>query len=69
LIQVSEKFCPLIVDVALTSDLENKLESVMQDKIKHTEVIEYAKTNIEKIFQQISPNIQDIGKELISTLK
>jgi DNA topoisomerase-1 len=69
LIQVSEKFCPLIVDVALTSDLENKLESVMQDKLRHTEVIEYAKTNIEKILGQISPNIQDIGKELISALK
>jgi len=68
LIQVSEKFCPLIVDVALTSDLENKLESVMEDKMKHTEVIAYAKINIEKIFGQIIPNIENIGKELVSTL-
>jgi len=68
LIQISEKFCPLIVDVTLTSDLENKLESIMENKIKHTEVVDYAKMNIEKIFSQIIPNIENIGKELISTL-
>jgi DNA topoisomerase-1 len=68
LIEISEKFCPLITDVALTADLENKLESIMDNRISHNDVIAYARINVEKILEQIIPNLSNIGKELIANL-
>jgi DNA topoisomerase-1 len=68
LIEIAEKYCPLMVDVKLTSELENMLENVMNDKVKHSEVIEYARTNVEKILNIMNPKILEIGRELSTSL-
>lgn len=68
LIEIAEKYCPLMADVKLTSELEAMLENVMNDKVKHSEVIEYARTNVEKILNIINPKILEIGRELSTSL-
>jgi DNA topoisomerase-1 len=68
LIEVSEKFCPLIIDVKLTSELENDLESIMDNKVSREVVVNKAKENINKILNDVGKNLLWVGKELATEL-
>jgi len=68
LIEVAERFCPLMVDVKLTSELENDLESIIEGKVEKDVVVNKAKENISRILDDINKNFTWIGKELSAVL-
>ncbi|MGP3705229.1 MAG: DNA topoisomerase, partial [Candidatus Bathyarchaeota archaeon] len=68
IIEISQKYCPIIIDVALTSQLEQSLDLIMENKSERNEVLDKVRQNISRILNDISHNLDNIGKELISSI-
>jgi len=68
LIEISEKFVPLIIDVKLTRELERDLENIMNGVVEKDMVVEKARNNIMQILNHVSENLISIGEELNSVI-
>lgn len=68
IVEISQKYCPIIIDIALTSQLEQSLDLIMENKTKRETVLNNVRQNITQILNDISHNLDNIGKELVSTI-
>jgi len=68
LITVAEKYCPLIINVELTKDLEKDLEKIEKKQASRNEVVQKALWNVTSIIDQIEKKRKEIGAELASTV-
>jgi len=68
LITVAEKYCPLIINVELTKDLEKDLEKIEKKQASRNEVVQKALWNATSIIDQVEKKRKEIGTELASTV-
>ncbi len=63
-IETLEKYCPEVLDAALTRKFEEEMESIQEGKKKGDEVIEEAKELLTGALDNFKKNEKEIGKEL-----
>jgi len=63
-IETLEKYCPEIIDVALTEHFEEEMNEIQEQKKKSLEVIAEAKETLNKIFTHFKENEHNIGLAL-----
>jgi DNA topoisomerase-1 len=68
LITVAEKYCPLIINVELTKELERDLEKIEKRQASKDEVVQKALWNAISIIDQVEKRRKEIGTELASTV-
>src|SRR3989344_8563091 len=59
-----EKYCPEVLDEALTRKFEEEMEAIQESKKNGAEVVEEAKEFLTKALKHFKKNEGDIGKEL-----
>ncbi len=63
-VEILEKYCPEIVDEALTRHFEEEMESIRDKSKKGETILKEAKTVLTKIFKHFKKNEVNIGKGL-----
>ena len=63
-IQTLEKYCPEILDEALTRRFEEEMELILEQKKTKEEIIEEAKQSLDKTLTTFKKHEKEIGKEL-----
>ncbi len=63
-IDTLEKYCPEVLDEALTRKFEEEMDSIQDGKKKGEEIIEEAKEFLTKALKHFKKNEKEIGKEL-----
>ncbi len=63
-VEALEKYCPEVLDEALTRKFEEEMDSIQEGKKKGDEVIEEAKVFLTKALNHFKKNEKEIGKEL-----
>ncbi len=63
-IETLEKYCPEVLDEALTRKFEEEMDAIQESKKKGEEVIEEAKEFLTKALKHFKKNEGEIGKEL-----
>ncbi|PKM92319.1 MAG: hypothetical protein CVU81_01125 [Euryarchaeota archaeon HGW-Euryarchaeota-1] len=62
--KVLEAHIPMLIDEAMTAELQQKLEDIQLDKISDAELLEAAKLYIAKAIREFSLHKSEVGKEL-----
>ncbi len=64
-----KKFCPEIVDEALTRHFEEEMEQIREEKKKPEEILDEAKLELEKILTRFKANEKKIGEGLLEATR
>ncbi|MBI2109655.1 DNA topoisomerase I [Candidatus Woesearchaeota archaeon] len=68
-VETLEKFCPEVLDEELTRQVEDDMDSIMDQKKKKAEILEEAKKHLTKILDKFKKNELSIGKELLEATR
>jgi len=63
-IESLEKYSPEIISPDMTTKLDKEMELIQEEKMSKDEVIEHARTELEKILKKFKEKEKDIGTEL-----
>lgn len=63
-VETLEKYCPEILDEALTRKFEEEMEEILEEKKKPEEILDNAKNVLTKLLNNFKKHEKEIGKEL-----
>jgi DNA topoisomerase I len=69
IVDVLEKFCPRVLDVAFTRELEEMMESIELGKEEKQHVVNEAINHLRPIMEELKAHEQEVGQQLSHTIK
>jgi len=69
IVSVLEKYCPRVLDVGFTRELETMMDTIELGKEEKQRVVDEAIRHLKPVMDELKAHEQEIGKELSSTIK
>jgi DNA topoisomerase-1 len=69
IVDVLEKFCPRVLDVAFTRELEEMMENIELGKEEKQRVVNEAVNHLKPIMEELKAHEQEVGEQLSNMIK